>query len=273
MRRDRSTTTVRRCLNQVIQFAAECEQLVLRAHQKRPAEAVAYATLVAQRRFAEAIRRLGTEGAYEARIILRAMIEHHFNLAWILLKAPHRRAHRFVRFQAIEKFKGLTGLPLEMRPPEYGAVYRQAKRSRARVQHLFRRPDKKGRLVWDKNWAAGKSVEDRMREVLAAEGKGAAAPDMFMYSLYRWFSGVVHGSAQHFEELLEPTRHGVRPKANPDSGPANQMMSASLILTGTLGKSAAVLGFSASMINRLEGLSERCRQVAVENWGTEGPTP
>lgn len=272
VRNSHGIRSVRRFLADLIRFATRCEEVILRSHQKRPRGAVAYATLVAQRRFAEAILTLGTPGAYEARVVLRTMVEHHFNLAWILLKEPHRRANRFMKFQAVERVRGLERFPKDMRPPEYDKVYRRALQARARVAHLFRRK-RNGKFAWDKNWARGTSFETRLNEVLAAEAGPGGQADQFMYTLYRWFSGLSHGNASHFQELLEPTRFGVRAKANPDPRPANQMMSASLFLAGTLGKCEQVLGFSPGMSEKLSRLSQRCKALAQAEWGGAGQRP
>lgn len=265
--------SVRRCLSQLVCFTAQCEDVILWAHQKRPAGIVAYSTIVAQRRLAQAVYHLGTEGAYEARLILRAMMEHHYNLSWILLKEPHRRANRFLKFQSVEKARALEGFPREMRPPNYDALHRTALVDRARVRHLFARPNKSGGLTWDKNWARGKSFELRLREVKLAEVQTPEGPDMFMYTLYRWLSGAVHGSATHFQGLLESTKYGVRPKANPVLQPANQMMGANLLLSGTLGKASGVLGFSPGMCEQLSRISQKSRKLVEDQWDVEVPPP
>ncbi len=244
----------------MVAFAKLCEDVALKAHQEKPLGVVTYGVLVGSRRLAEAILVLGTNHAYEARILMRGMVEHYFNLAWIRLRASARRANRFAKFQAIERLRLFDSLPREMLPTNADEVRRGHLRARAKYRHLFLRRTKKGGLRWDADWSGGLSFEGRVKEVVA---KNQRQPDEdrekpFVYSLYRWFSGPMHGSANHLYDILVQTRWGVRPKPQPESRPCAAMLGATLLLLGVLTQVSQVINFSPTMISQLERMSSRC---------------
>src|SRR2546422_4891915 len=69
---------------------------------RRRIRLVTYGFLIRNRRIAAAIERLGTDCAYESRMLLRPMVETLINHAWIRLRDTHSRATRFVAYQQLE---------------------------------------------------------------------------------------------------------------------------------------------------------------------------
>lgn len=200
-------------LAHIIALAAKWEQLPLAG--PRSIRAVGLGTAVRARRLAEAIRILGPEYGYEARLQVRTMLELYFNYAWIRLKRPHSRAIRFLRFQPLEKLrlsKDLVRLSPE-RERELAPHIARLEKQRATLRYLFRSRDAKGKMRWARDWAGGRSLESRLDEVLAASRASGKPVDNFLYALYRWLSGAVHGSAQSFDDVLTADR-SVRAKTN-----------------------------------------------------------
>lgn len=250
--------STKRMLTRSAGFARRCEDVILPQRQEKPLQMVTYSMLIAQRRFALAVRKLDVSSSYEARVLVRSMLEHYYNLSWMRLRAPHRRANRFMCFHVIERLRMMQELPEDMRPADYAEVLADLKRRRAAYRHLFQRRDRRGVLSWDKSWCGGLSFEARVTEVQRAARVPNRRTDPFMYVLYRWFSGTTHGSAQHFSELLRATPRGVRPLDQPDRRPAATMLSASLFLLGTLSHASQVLNFSDSMNAELGQLTSAC---------------
>ena len=249
-------------LNDATRFAAKCEQVILHAHQSRPAGAVAYMTLVAQRRFGEAVAILGQGGAYEARVILRSMLEHYFNLAWILLRSPHRRANRFLKFLALERLRVLESLSPEEQK-DYRANIQRLRKRRIRYRRLFRKTDvKSGKRYWEKSWAGSMSFEARVLEVSTVETKGSFSKKPFMYTMYRWFSASTHGNVLHLHQLIRPTRYGGRPLDQPESFPWSVVAGAAVLVLGTTKQASRVLTFSNSMKEELSALDARVTEFA-----------
>lgn len=243
-------------LRKLIRFARHVEDVALNAHKATPQGAVAYGILVAQRRLAVAVLTLGQDSAYESRILLRTMIEHYFNLSWLLLRAPVRRCHRFLAFLSLDRLRILQEMPPEDRRPDHAKSVKRLRAARARHRHLFRHRDPKtGKLTWDKNWAQGLSFEARVRQVQTTRPR-PRAPQItnFAYPLYRWFSAPVHGSALHLHELLAPSRRGARPRTQPDPNPAIPVEAASILLLGCLHHVSRVLKYSTSMTIRFASL-------------------
>jgi hypothetical protein len=249
-------------LNDVAGFAARCEQVLLHAQQKRPPGAVAYMTLVAQRRFGQAIATLHANGAYESRVLLRSMLEHYFNLAWILLRSSHRRANRFIKFLALERLRVLESLPAEEQK-EHAANLRRLRAIRSRHRRLFRQIDPKSKKrFWSRSWAGTMSFEARVREVSIAELKFPGAPKPFVYTMYRWFSASTHGNVLHLHQLVRPTRYGGRPVDQPESYPWSVIAGAAVLLLGTVKQASRVLNFSNSMKEELAALDTRVTAFA-----------
>jgi hypothetical protein len=201
-------------LNHGIALAAKWETLPRSG--PKPMQAVALGTAVRTRRLAEAVRVLGAEYAYEARLQLRTMIELYFNYAWIRLKRPHSRATRFLRFQPIEKLKIAEALVRES-PAQAERLKQDVRRLRKRrtsLRYLFRQKDKQGKRRWARDWTGGRTLAMRAEEVLAASRPSGQPVDGFLYTLYGWFSGTVHGSALSFDDVLTVDSSGVRAKLN-----------------------------------------------------------
>lgn len=204
----------------------------------RPIRAVAFGTGVRVRRLAEAIRVLGPEYDYEARLQVRSILELYFNYAWIRLKRRHSRATRFLRFQPLEKLKVAETLtknsPSRMR--ELGPHTARLRKRRTSLRYLFRAKDGKGRLRWARDWAGGLSFESRLEEVVAASRTSGQSVDHFLYSLYRWLSGTVHGSAQSFEDVLTAANGAIRSKTNEElaSNMSQDAATASLLAVWSL---------------------------------------
>ena len=254
-------------LRDLVEFAKHCEDEILPAHQRPAVGKVVYGVLVAQRRLATGVLALGEDGSYEARILLRSMIEHYFNVLWIRLRQPQRRANRYVKFHVIDKLKILDELPLEERDPDFFNTRRALVRRRSRYRHLFR-IRVNGRLEWARSWALSPSrngmlsFEARVREIATARTLPGDAINTFSYSLYRWFSAPAHGSAQHLTELCVRTKRGARPRPQPDTAPNSTLLGATVLLLGQVVQTSEVMGFSQSMKKSLLNLRIRCDVVA-----------
>ena len=174
---------------------------------------VGFGFLVRLSRLAEAVLELGKNHAYEAQILLRSMIEIHYNHKWILLSAKERRANRFIKFEVLERLKISGSLSKAMDKNEYAAESKKLKAICAKVRHLFRLRNKKKKFVWAKSWASVTSFEGRLMKVLSSENR---EPDKFLYGLYRYFSSTVHGGPMSMSQVLEisPT---IRAKLQPES--------------------------------------------------------
>jgi hypothetical protein len=178
--------------------------------------AVALGTVVRVRRLAEAIRVLGPQYDFEARLQVRTILELYFNYAWMRLTHPHSRATRFLRFQTIEKLRLAKTLaphsPAHAR--ELPAHIARLRRRRTSLRHLFRSTNKQGKRRWAHDWAGGLSFEGRVNEVVTASSALGETGDRFFYGLYRWLSGAAHGSAQSFHDVLVLDAGRVRAKSN-----------------------------------------------------------
>lgn len=245
----------KRNLRRGVEFAKDCEDVILKHRQQKPLGMLTYSTLIAQRRLAAGIERLGFDKSYEGRILLRSMIEHYYNLSWVRLKNADRRASRFVKFHALERLKLLEALPEDMRPPDYDRVVAYFRKRRTAYRNLFRETNQKtGVRYWVKSWATTPSFEGRVNEVQSVASAHADQILSFTYMLYRAFSGPTHGSAEHMMEIIRPTRLGFRPKDQPDRRPEATIASAAVFLLGTLSHASQVLGFSRDMDERLATL-------------------
>jgi hypothetical protein len=259
----------RRLTRAIARFARTCEDAIPRSKQERPPQIVSYSILVAQRRLAEAICLLGEVASYEARLLVRAMLEHYYNLSWIRLRSPVRRANRFINFHVLDKLAIMEALPDEANPRDHKRRLEALRKARARYRHLFRvRDPKTGRLRWTKSWANGLSFEARVREVQSASAKMPDQIDTFNYGLYRWFSAPVHGSAHHLSELLTGTRHGIRPKDRPDISPSAPIAAAGVLLLGVL----AHIEQEAQFGEYLHQHFARLKLRAMSLWGRESAT-
>lgn len=232
------------------------EQLILGAHQRKPAGAVAYLTLVAERRLGASVAALKEEQAYEGRVLLRAMLEHYFNLAWILNRSPHRRANRFIKWLNLEKLRILESLPTAEQK-DYRPTIARLRKRRTTYRRLFRITDRRGRRVWSHSWSPV-SLAARVEEVCAA-APHATGTRSFIYTLYKWLSSATHGNVLYLINLVEPTRYGIRPRAQPDSDPKSITAGAAMLLIGSIQEAGRVLTFSQSMKDELSELQEGSR--------------
>ncbi len=243
-------------LSRTVTLAARCEQQLPKSHQRKPLQMVCYGMLVRLRRLARAVRRLDVEGAYEARIIIRSMIELHFNYSWIRLRHSDSRARRFLRFDALEKLRIIEELPPDMLPERAPDVLKALRAQRAAVRHLFQTRDREGRLRWAKHWATHHSFEARLQEV-----RQAHQLDSFLYALYRWTSGTAHGNPLSLNEVLERTEFGARPKQQPEPNPTAALVAANVVLLATLSHAAADLDLSGELRRQIGLASARFRQL------------
>jgi hypothetical protein len=176
-----------------------------------PISLVSFGTLVRMRRNAEAVLRLGANHSYESRVIVRSMLEMYFNLAWIHVEDHEVRARRFLEYHTLEKLSILRRYPESMRSPQYPAKVRQLEEDRDKLSH-FRIRNRQGQLTWAKSWATVTSVEGRIAQVQESSSQKGSPRDDFMYLLYQWFSGVVHGSPQSIAEVLDRSEGHLKSK-------------------------------------------------------------
>ena len=236
--------TARSHLRRCIALAELLEDQIGIASRYKKSTIVGFGFLVRLRRLAEAVLELGKDHAYEAQILLRSMIEIHYNYKWILLFAKERRANRFMKFELLERLKISDSLSKAMDSNEYATESKKLKAMCAKVRHLFRQRNRKKKLVWANSWASVTSFENRLMQVLKSE---SGEPDKFLYGLYRYFSSTVHGGPISLREVLEssPT---IRAKMQPESEPEKQIKGAFLILIDSI----RTLAEDTSMIGNLE---------------------
>jgi hypothetical protein len=146
------------------------------------------------------------------------MVEIHINYAWIRFKNREFRANRFIKFGPLQQLRILEDLEPSglMYRDDYCAKLKEFRRKRAKVRHLFRNVNNRGKLKWDRTWASVASLESRLEEVLKSQ---TGKYDSFLYALYRWFSSAVHGGPTSLDDVLEPDRP-LRAKLQPESIPA-----------------------------------------------------
>jgi Family of unknown function (DUF5677) len=163
---------------------------------------------------------------------VRTMLELYFNYAWIRLKRPHSRATRFLRFQPLERLRIAETLVRlsPVREQELAPHIARLRKRRTSLRYLFRSKDSKGKNRWARDWAGGRSLESRLQEVLAESRASGNSNDNFLYALYRWLSGVVHGNAQSFEDVLTVDVGGVRAKTNQELASGMEQDAASVSL-------------------------------------------
>ena len=221
---------VRLCLCQSISLAETLESRVSHSAHKRKVTFVGFGFLVRNRRLAQAILRLGSQYAYEGRMLLRSMLEIQINYSWICIHGREHRANRFIKYQPLEQLRILKELSDFYDPEEYQQNLKKFKNMREKVRHLFRNRNKKNKLKWNRSWAASASLESRLRDVDKSE---TGKYDTFLYSLYRWTSSAIHGSIHSFSEVLEPGRP-LKAKSQPESNPVAQLVGAFSILISTI---------------------------------------
>jgi hypothetical protein len=251
----RSTLWIRR-LRSAILLAKRCEAWVeMTTHRWKRIQIVAFGTLVLNRRLAYAVSLLRDEADYDARIILRSMMEIHFNYAWMRLQEPQRRANRFLKYGPIERLRILAQWQ-DSNDPREKARIRAWKRARAKVRHLFA-STKDGRTTWAPSWAKVRSFEARLYEVFKAATPPDKEVDESLYGIYRWTSSLVHGNPHVFTEVLGPPSTGLRARTTiPGLELDSSMRVAWSILALTLHAAVSDLGIEnadTDMVHRLAG--------------------
>lgn len=246
--------TTRLHLRRSISLAKKLESHIGNISCPRKSTIVGFAVLLQMRRLSQSILLLGKNNAYEGRILLRSMIEYHFNYKWILLANKERRANRFLRFHPLEQYKIHEMLSGSHDPVDYHAKSKELKSRRRKVRHLFRRRNRKGRLTWDLSWATKSSFKDRLMEVLNSENKNS---DEFLYGLYRLTSSTVHGGPMSIFQIIKD-RLPLCAKKQPEFEPENQIKGAFLILVATI----RTLVEEVAMANDLEPELSRLERIA-----------
>ena len=236
---------VRGCLNRSIALAGKLETETGHLARNTALMFVGFGFLVRIRRLAQAILQLGSQHAYEGRMLLRCMLEIEINYRWIHIQNRERRANRFIKYHALERLKILEELPDSYNNPrEYRRIYKKTKVECTKVRHLFRRRNKNGNLIWDKSWASSTSFPSRLRDIQKSE-KGKYDP--FLYGLYRWTSSAIHGSIHSFSEVLEKNQKW-QAKSQPETNPLAQMVGAFAVITSTIRS----LAIDANVFNLIE---------------------
>lgn len=119
-------------------LAVRLEELAAVRKSRRPLLIVGQTSLIRTRRLASAITRLGEPHAYEARVLLRALLEIKINYSWIRLRKTYSRALRFVKFLPLERIKLLNRFKPELTAEQFKQLKRRWAHDRSTVRHLFR---------------------------------------------------------------------------------------------------------------------------------------
>ena len=210
-----------------LRLAERLEELAAERKSRRPLLIVGQTSLIRARRLAAAIARLGEPHSYEARILLRALLEIKINYSWIRLRKTYSRALRFVKFLPIERMKLLNRFKPELTPEQFRQLKRRWEHDRSTVRHLFRIRNGKGRLVWADSWAYPmSSVESRLQEVMKKENTA----DFFLYTLYTDLSATVHGSPASMEEVIETQNDRLIAKVQPERPDARRHFFGALVV-------------------------------------------
>ena len=242
-------------LRRGIRLAKSIERQAQNASLKKRLQLVAYGFLVRNRRSASAIEQLGARCAYEARMILRSMLEIMINYAWIRLRNKHSSSTRFLSYQPLELLKVHRSMQSAMSPAEYKAAHRNLVNQRRQVRHLFRFRDKNGKLRWARSWAQVSSIAARLDEVQASENP--AGPDPFLYAMYAWFSSTVHGGPNAMKEIFTLRNGKLVPRKQPENVPGGHYVGAAAALAFTLEAAAEDLQLSRNF----RGEAERYTQL------------
>src|SRR5688572_5899701 len=92
-------------LTEVLRVASKLEAVAAERRSRRPLVLVGQTSMIRARRLAGAIVRLGEPYSYEARVLLRALLEIKNNYSWTRLRKAHSRALRFVSLLPLERLK------------------------------------------------------------------------------------------------------------------------------------------------------------------------
>ena len=217
-------------LQKSIALARKLEDEIRFKADKRKSTFAGFGFLIRNRRLAEAILKLGTQHAYEGKMLLRSMIEIYTNYSWIELESKEHRANRFLKFAPIEGLKILKELSSFFGPTTYKSYFKKIIEERAKTRHLFICRNKNNKLKWATDWAEITSLENRMQKIMEA---GAGKYDSFLYAIYRWSSSAIHGGPRSLFEVMENNR-SLHAKAQPENDPLAQICVAAYILLATI---------------------------------------
>ncbi len=250
-----------RKLNRAICLATRCEAWVTQSLRPTPIRAVAFGTVIRNRRLAHAVSCLRGDANYEARILLRTMLEIYYNYAWIRLK-PFIRSNRYLKSIVLEDLNILKEFPVEYREPWHDERMRELKRARARLRYLFQFEEKlkpgaphtgTRKLKWRKSWTE-RDIRTRMLDVMEAQS-GVRSNDCYLYGMFLWNSSAVHGGMHAFTEVIEPLSRGLRAKSAVQLNEDSSLILAWTMLGYTLNLTALDLRFGHSLRTEVEGLS------------------
>jgi len=185
---------------------------------------------------------LGHRGSFEAKILLRSMVEIHFNSEWLLGRGRRLRAKRYILFHSLEKLNVFDRVEGRRADKEGIALRKRMVAARSKVRHLFRNRGTDGKLHWDRSWAKRLSFEARMHEVLKRRKAKDPTDAQFFYGIYSWFSGAVHGSPLAMRSVLQFSRNQPRPRGQPEPDPRANLAAALTILRATISSVGRMLG-------------------------------
>lgn len=257
-----SSRSIRTHLRAAIALARRLETIASPKAQGDPAAYVGYAALIRQRRLAASVLRLGDANAYEARVLIRSMIEIHFNTEWILLHGGQRRASRFVRFSPVEDFTVFERVAPALCWPDAPAIRKRIIRARAEVRRMFRVKDRTGHLKWARTWATVSSFESRLRQVLHRHRAGDSLDSDFFYGLYIWFSSTVHGGPRSFRSVVHYVGRQPQPVEQPEPDPRAQMAGALAVLQAHITALARLTGLTRMLEPSLSTLTRDVKALS-----------
>jgi hypothetical protein len=242
-----------------LRFSLHLERLADSIDVDTPLKLIAIGFLIRNRRLAEAILRLGTNHAYEGRMLLRTMVEIMINHSWIRLKWTKSRALRYVAYQPLELLRVSHHGKDLVSTAEILTIQRNLERERAKVRHLFQFKDKKGKLRWARSWATVESLDGRLSEVLAYRRK--RKPYLFLYALYAWTSSSIHCGPGSLNEVLD--WHGTRisAKNHPEGNLHAQFAGAAGLLHYSIHAAIDDLGLKEHVSDELTNLDRAMKRL------------
>lgn len=230
--------------NNNIQFLARAISLAEQVEACFPKERlptdkgrVAFGSLVRNRRLAQAVVLLPEELAYEALALLRCMIEIQINLSWICRDSGSSRASRFLQFESSERLGMIREMPASIHQDSAKDIIDRLEAQRSENRDLFSKKTKDGRECWATNWAEGKTLRDRLKEIMESEGNTKVP---FTYVLYRWASTVVHGGPVSIVSVLGTGYGTMQSVAQPLPDPTTVFAGAVITLLMTSSEAAAM---------------------------------
>lgn len=224
-------------VKRVIRLARRAEKLCPTQRLRPVRTLVTYGFMIRQRRLAEAIHRLGSRWAYEARCLARPTTEMFINLEWMRLYRGRARALRFVRFEPLERKKianDIAGAMSQDAAKKMMAKYDAQCRG---VRHLFRFKDQSTlKMSWARHWAKAEALRARFNEVQTVQATRLKKPrgDNFRYGVYAWMSSALHGGPLSLTEVLSDSHGRPVPKSRPESRWDAHLASAGVTLLLTI---------------------------------------